>query len=617
MAEIKFLSNINLYQNELIFPRVHNLAAAPTTGNPSGVPVEGQLYMNTVSHILYVYDGTQWVDLTNPGYDWSLTADAGGSTTISNATTVDIAGGSGIATSIASSTVTVDLDITSLGAPAGGIVDADSLLVYDASGLIHTVITAADLKSYINAAAGTFSSFDIAGDTGTDTITDAETITFAGGAGLDTAITAGTVTYNLDFTELTDKTTAIAGTTEFILNDAGVESRKAASEIDLSAFNDDIGVITDQPAIIASAGVPSLFTGITATEVQQLLNLEVGVDIDAAGTDNSTDVTLAGTPDYITISGQVITRNQIVLTTDVTGILPITNFATIDDDTFATASTTTVPTSESVKAYIDSSVSGALVYQGGYNASTDTPSLDDGTPIAGILTGWTYTVTAAGTFFTEDVQVGDMLISEVDSPTLLTDWTIVNKNIPDIVDASTTAKGIVELATIAETNTGTDDTRAVTPDGLDGWTGSTQITTLGTITTGSWTASVISGTYLANASETVKGVVEEATDAEVTAGTATGATGAKLFVTPAKLQTALGAEGTEGAITRRITFNSAASVQTICAHGFNNLYVIVQIYEVSTGLMVMTEVDVIDVDTVHVNFNTAATASQYKIIVIG
>lgn len=40
-----------------------------------------------------------------------------------------------------------------------------------------------------------------------------------------------------------------------------------------------------------------------------------------------------------------------------------------------------------------------------------------------------------------------------------------------------------------------------------------------------------------NASETVKGAVEEATDAEVTAGTATGGTGAKLFVTPAKLAT--------------------------------------------------------------------------------
>lgn len=42
-----------------------------------------------------------------------------------------------------------------------------------------------------------------------------------------------------------------------------------------------------------------------------------------------------------------------------------------------------------------------------------------------------------------------------------------------------------------------------------------------------------------NASETARGIVEEATDAEVSAGTATGATGAKLFITPAKLATRL------------------------------------------------------------------------------
>ena len=47
--------------------------------------------------------------------------------------------------------------------------------------------------------------------------------------------------------------------------------------------------------------------------------------VDASGTDNSTNVTLAGTPDYLTISGQEITRNQIDLTTDVTGVLPSAN----------------------------------------------------------------------------------------------------------------------------------------------------------------------------------------------------------------------------------------------------------------------------------------------------
>ena len=43
---------------------------------------------------------------------------------------------------------------------------------------------------------------------------------------------------------------------------------------------------------------------------------------------NSGDVTLAGTPDYITISAQVITRGLIDLATDITGVLPVANGGT-------------------------------------------------------------------------------------------------------------------------------------------------------------------------------------------------------------------------------------------------------------------------------------------------
>ena len=47
------------------------------------------------------------------------------------------------------------------------------------------------------------------------------------------------------------------------------------------------------------------------------------LEVDAAGTDNSTNVTLAsGSKDYITLSGQALTINQIDLTDDVTGTLP-------------------------------------------------------------------------------------------------------------------------------------------------------------------------------------------------------------------------------------------------------------------------------------------------------
>ena len=55
------------------------------------------------------------------------------------------------------------------------------------------------------------------------------------------------------------------------------------------------------------------------------------------------------------------------------------------------------------------------------------------------------------------------------------------------------------MATTAETTTGTDTARAVTPDGLkDGYQGSTNVTTLGTIATGTWNGSVIDKAYLDN-----------------------------------------------------------------------------------------------------------------------
>ena len=87
-----------------------------------------------------------------------------------------------------------------------------------------------------------------------------------------------------------------------------------------------------------------------------------------------------------------------------------------------------------VKNYIDNSISGGVYYQGGYNPVTDLTSPGNyglqSPPNPNIIeSGWMYTVTADGTFFGEQVRVGDVLIAEIDAPTSLSDWTTVQNNI--------------------------------------------------------------------------------------------------------------------------------------------------------------------------------------------
>lgn len=72
--------------------------------------------------------------------------------------------------------------------------------------------------------------------------------------------------------------------------------------------------------------------------------------VDAAGTDNSTDVTLAGIPDYITISGQEITRGTIDISDDTN--LSAGTGATLTGDSLSVDLGTTIDSSEIVDGTI-------------------------------------------------------------------------------------------------------------------------------------------------------------------------------------------------------------------------------------------------------------------------
>ena len=65
----RYLSNINLSNNQLQNAALHPTATAPSS------PVEGQVYFNTSSDKLFVYDGASWVDVS--GDITSITAGAG------------------------------------------------------------------------------------------------------------------------------------------------------------------------------------------------------------------------------------------------------------------------------------------------------------------------------------------------------------------------------------------------------------------------------------------------------------------------------------------------------------------------------------------------------------
>ena len=182
-------------------------------------------------------------------------------------------------------------------------------------------------------------------------------------------------------------------------------------------------------------------------------NVTVQGDIDAtnlSGTNTGDEVTLSGDVAGVFNAGDVITTIQPgAVDFDMVNVAAVIvsgeGIANNDVDT-------AFPTSKAVKSYVDSSIVGQLVYQGGYDANGNSPKLDDrNTDVQiGVLRGWTYTVTTAGTFYGEVVRVGDLIIAE-DNLTAgngaLADWTTVQNNI-DVANGTTPGIGnVVEDAT--------------------------------------------------------------------------------------------------------------------------------------------------------------------------
>jgi hypothetical protein len=163
------------------------------------------------------------------------------------------------------------------------------------------------------------------------------------------------------------------------------------------------------------SAIPGTYTW-TVSDGTNSTAVASGETVTFSGTANEIEVAEAsgtvtiGLPDDVTITNDLTVSGAGDFTGQVTiPILPVAN------------------TDAASKDYVDNAVVGGLVYQGGYDANLNSPDLT--TSPNSILKGWTYTVIADGTFFGEQLRVGDVLIAEINDPSALTDWTTVQNNI--------------------------------------------------------------------------------------------------------------------------------------------------------------------------------------------
>lgn len=127
--------------------------------------------------------------------------------------------------------------------------------------------------------------------------------------------------------------------------------------------------------------------------------------------------------------------------------------------------------SNKIKTYIENllgqSLTGALIYQpGGYIPSVVEGTMAAPSPItsATIKTGMVWVITANGWVGNNPVSVGDHLIANTDGASNApANYQIIEKGIPDIVDATDSVKGLIQIATDVEAVAGMNANKAMTP----------------------------------------------------------------------------------------------------------------------------------------------------------
>ena len=368
-------------------------------------------------------------------YDWDLKGDSGTTQTITSGETVEIVGTSNNISTVASNSNNLQIDLVSTAVTAGSYTSAN--ITVDAKGRI----TAAS-----DGGAGTMTSWTLAGDSGSSqTISDGNTATFAGGTGISTAASA-TDTLTITNDKPFDNIGTAADSGSSTISNQGTLTIQGG--VGITTADNGSGTITISAAgsgtmsswtIAGDSGSSTVNNGQTVTIAGSGSGANAGIDTSESGR----TVTVKLDLNEITSSSSIDDANDSLIFYDDNnnGNRKITP-ADIHLDQWGDAEADVdfggfklldvadgVAGTDGVNlAQVQSIAAGVGIFRGGYNASTNSPALTGGSNIA-LDQGDFFAVTTGGSFFTETLEVGDLIFANstiaASSTPSLSDYTIV------------------------------------------------------------------------------------------------------------------------------------------------------------------------------------------------